>query len=68
MCFPGGRRPICARHLGDFGADVTHVENSKSGDFWRYYLTDVGAGSSVPSNIDYNWEVFNRNKKSVALI
>lgn len=28
--------PICARHLGDFGADVRQVENAKSGYFWRY--------------------------------
>ena len=59
--------PICARHLGDFGAEVIHVENTKSGDFWRKYLSDVGGVTAVPSNIDYNWEVFNRNKKSVAL-
>jgi crotonobetainyl-CoA:carnitine CoA-transferase CaiB-like acyl-CoA transferase len=59
--------PMCARHLADFGADVIHVENVMSGDFWRDYLTGVGAGSSVPSTVDYNWEVFNRNKKSVAI-
>jgi crotonobetainyl-CoA:carnitine CoA-transferase CaiB-like acyl-CoA transferase len=27
--------PICARHLGDFGADVLHIENPKTGDSWR---------------------------------
>jgi crotonobetainyl-CoA:carnitine CoA-transferase CaiB-like acyl-CoA transferase len=59
--------PLCARHLADFGADVTHVENAKSGDFWRNFLKDVGGVSAVPSVIDYNWEIFNRNKKGIAL-
>jgi crotonobetainyl-CoA:carnitine CoA-transferase CaiB-like acyl-CoA transferase len=59
--------PTCARHLADFGADVIHVENAKSGDFWRNYLKDVGGTTAVPSEIDYNWEIFNRNKKGIAL-
>jgi len=59
--------PLCARHLADFGANVIHVENAKSGDFWRDFLQDVGGVTAVPSHINYNWEVFNRNKKSIAL-
>jgi crotonobetainyl-CoA:carnitine CoA-transferase CaiB-like acyl-CoA transferase len=27
--------PMCARILGDFGADVIHVENPVTGDYWR---------------------------------
>ena len=59
--------PLCARHLADFGAEVIHVENAKGGDFWRNYLNDVGGITAVASEINYNWEIFNRNKKSLAL-
>jgi crotonobetainyl-CoA:carnitine CoA-transferase CaiB-like acyl-CoA transferase len=59
--------PVAARHLADFGADVIHVENPEHGDSWRGYLAGVGGGSSVASNIDYNWEAWNRNKKSLTL-
>jgi len=59
--------PLCARHLADFGADVIHIENTKGGDFWRSYLNDVKGVTAVPSEINYNLEIFNRNKKSVAL-
>ena len=59
--------PVAARHLADFGADVIHVEHPERGDFWRAYLQGVGGGSSVASGIDYNWEAWNRNKKSLAL-
>jgi len=59
--------PVAARHLADFGAEVIHIEHPERGDSWRGYLAGVGGGSSVASNIDYNWEVWNRNKKSLAL-
>ena len=59
--------PVAARHLADFGAEVIHVEHPEHGDSWRGYLAGVGGGSSVASNIDYNWEAWNRNKKSLAL-
>jgi len=59
--------PVAARHLADFGAEVIHVENPEHGDSWRGYLAGVGGGSSVASNIDYNWEAWNRNKKSLTL-
>ena len=59
--------PVAARHLADFGAEVIHVEHPERGDSWRGYLTGVGGLSAVASNIDYNWEAWNRNKKSLAL-
>ena len=59
--------PVAARHLADFGADVIHVEHPERGDFWRGYLAGVGGGSSVASQVDYNWEAWNRNKKSLAV-
>ena len=59
--------PVAARHLADFGADVIHVEHPERGDFWRAYLQGVGGISSVASPVDYNWEAWNRNKKSLAI-
>ena len=58
--------PMGARHLADFGAEVIKVE-PPVGDSWRGVLTGAGANSSVASDIDYNWETYNRNKKSLAL-
>ena len=34
--------PMAARHLADFGADVIHVENPATGDFWRGYPAGEG--------------------------
>lgn len=62
--------PMAARHLADFGADVIHVENPTTGDSWRGFQAGVsgsGAGSGAPSHINYNWENFNRNKRSLTL-
>jgi len=59
--------PIAARNLADFGADVIHIEHPKRGDLWRSYLSDVGGTGSVPSDINYVWETYNRNKKSLTL-
>jgi crotonobetainyl-CoA:carnitine CoA-transferase CaiB-like acyl-CoA transferase len=61
--------PIAARHLGDFGADVIHVEHPVTGDFWRGFQeaqADSGGGA-YPSDFNYNWEQFNRNKRSMTL-
>jgi len=60
--------PMCARHLADFGANVIHIENAKTGDSWRNLQAGHGGGpAGIPSDIPYNWEAFNRNKKSVAV-
>jgi len=60
--------PMCARHLADFGADVIHVENPNIGDSWRVFQAyQTEAMSAVPSAITYNWEVYNRNKRSITL-
>lgn len=59
--------PICARHLGDFGADVLHIENPKTGDSWRGLQAGQGGNAGIPSDFNYNWEAYNRNKKSVSL-
>ena len=60
--------PIAARHLADFGADVLHIENPTTGDSWRVYQAGQGTGrAGVPSDINYNWENYNRNKRSVTV-
>jgi len=59
--------PMCARHLADFGAEVIHVENPKTGDSWRSLQAGHGGNAGVPSEIPYNWEHFNRNKRSLAV-
>lgn len=60
--------PMCARHLADYGAEVIHIENAKTWDSWRNLQAGIGGGpSGVPSDIPYNWEAFNRNKRSLAL-
>jgi crotonobetainyl-CoA:carnitine CoA-transferase CaiB-like acyl-CoA transferase len=60
--------PMCARHLADFGADVLHIENPRTGDSWRVYQANQEDSNYVaPSQINYNWENFNRNKRSVTI-
>jgi crotonobetainyl-CoA:carnitine CoA-transferase CaiB-like acyl-CoA transferase len=60
--------PMCARILGDFGADVIHIENPTTGDYWRSFLkAQVDSGQACPSDFDYNWENYNRNKRSVTI-
>lgn len=60
--------PMCARHLADFGAEVIHIENAKTGDSWRNIQAGIGGGpAGIPSDIPYNWEAFNRNKRSLAI-
>jgi len=67
--------PMAARHLADFGADVVHIEHPQRGDSWRFYQAGQGfnpaghgaGGYGVASDINYNWENFNRNKRSMTL-
>ena len=57
--------PMAARHLGDFGADVIHIENPTTGDYWRVFQDAQSEnGGGCPSDFNYNWENFNRNKRS----
>ena len=60
--------PMAARILGDFGADVVHVENPTTGDYWRSFKdAQLNAGMGWPSEFDFNWENFNRNKRSCTI-
>lgn len=59
--------PMAARLLGDWGAEVIHVENPESGDPWRNWVK-MPDGTSLPPEIYYHyWENYNRNKKSVTI-
>ncbi len=62
--------PMAARHLGDFGADVIHIEHPLAGDSWRVNqagTTRVGSTYAPASDFNYTWETFNRNKRSLTL-
>ncbi|UCH42910.1 MAG: CoA transferase [Dehalococcoidales bacterium] len=59
--------PVAARHLADFGADVIHVESTVTGDFWRGYQSGHGGTVGITSEINYNWENYNRNKRSITI-
>ncbi|MBI5602342.1 MAG: CoA transferase [Deltaproteobacteria bacterium] len=56
--------PICARILGDWGAEVIKIENI-AGDVWRYY----GKSFSTPTTSEENpvFDIPNANKKYLAL-
>jgi crotonobetainyl-CoA:carnitine CoA-transferase CaiB-like acyl-CoA transferase len=67
-CSQVAAMPMAARHLADFGADVVHVENPAAGDSWRFYQAGQGPGNNgVNSDFNYNFENFNRNKRSMTL-
>jgi crotonobetainyl-CoA:carnitine CoA-transferase CaiB-like acyl-CoA transferase len=56
--------PAATTILGDFGADVVKVEPPKTGDAYRYfYMTPPNPISEV----NYAWQLTNRNKRSIAI-
>jgi len=61
--------PMAARHMGDFGAEVIHVEPPQTGDSWRYFAATFTPPSDddADDGISPNFEAFNRNKRSLAL-
>jgi len=60
--------PMAARHLADFGADVIHVEHPLRGDMYRTMSARLAlASGGVLPDINWIWENFNRNKKSLTL-
>lgn len=56
--------PMAGRLLGDFGAEVVHVEHPVRGDVLRVILAGAEAAKDAPN---YVWENYNRNKKSITL-
>lgn len=59
--------PMTARIMADFGADVIHVEHPKSGDHFRAVLDGMSSTAGIKSDINYVWELYNRNKKGVTI-
>jgi len=58
--------PMAGRFLGDWGAEVIHVEDPVTGDPWRSWWT--WGGLKPPPELEYGWvEHCDRNKKSVTL-
>jgi crotonobetainyl-CoA:carnitine CoA-transferase CaiB-like acyl-CoA transferase len=56
--------PAAATILGDFGADVVKVEPPQIGDTYReFYHTPP----NPVSDINYAWQLTNRNKRSIAV-
>jgi len=55
--------PMAGRHLADMGADVIHVEHPTRGDTWRGIMVAQGDTSSI----NWNWENYSRNKRSVTI-
>jgi crotonobetainyl-CoA:carnitine CoA-transferase CaiB-like acyl-CoA transferase len=56
--------PAAATILGDFGADVVKVEPPRVGDTYReFYHTPP----NPVSDINYAWQLTNRNKRSIAI-
>jgi len=53
--------PLCARILGDFGADVIKVESPGEGDPLRHWGQEPFAGR------DLLWTVYARNKRCITL-
>lgn len=55
----------CTRMMADLGADVIKIENTTTGDTFRFWPRSVGA----PTQEDYNplFDNLNANKKSISL-
>ncbi|HEV2531413.1 CaiB/BaiF CoA-transferase family protein [Phenylobacterium sp.] len=62
----GWAGPLCARTLGDLGADVIKIESETHPDWWRGWEANV---TSDPPTTEtrYNFIAVNRNKRGVAL-
>ena len=56
--------PAAATILSDFGADVIKVEPPGVGDPYRYFTT---VPPNPVSDVNYAWQLTNRNKRSLAL-
>ena len=56
--------PAAATVMSDFGAEVIKIERPGGGDLWRLFSKLPGVAKS---DLDWCWELTNRNKKSIAL-
>jgi crotonobetainyl-CoA:carnitine CoA-transferase CaiB-like acyl-CoA transferase len=56
--------PAAATVMSDFGAEVIKIERPGGGDLWRLFSKLPGVAKC---DLDWCWELTNRNKKSIAL-
>jgi crotonobetainyl-CoA:carnitine CoA-transferase CaiB-like acyl-CoA transferase len=58
---------MASRLLGDFGADVIHIEHPVRGDTGRtvQYAAARRLGQPVEDTVPFQWENFNRNKRGM---
>jgi crotonobetainyl-CoA:carnitine CoA-transferase CaiB-like acyl-CoA transferase len=59
----GWSGPLCARTLGDLGADVIKVESEAHPDWWRGW--EAGAVELATREVRHNFIGVNRNKRGV---
>ena len=62
----GWAGPLCARTLGDLGADVVKIESESHPDWWRGWEADE-AGDPPPRETKFSFISMNRNKRGVVL-
>jgi len=56
--------PMAGRLLADLGAEVIHIEHPIRGDTWRGIMASPSGESS---EVNWNWENYSRNKKSMTV-
>lgn len=61
----GWAGPLCARTLGDLGADVVKIESEPHPDWWRGW--EAGSVDPATREIKHNFLAVNRNKRGVTI-
>ena len=61
----GWAGPLCARTLGDLGADVIKIESESHPDWWRGW--EAGTVDAATRENKYNFIDVNRNKRGIDL-
>jgi crotonobetainyl-CoA:carnitine CoA-transferase CaiB-like acyl-CoA transferase len=59
----GWAGPLCARTLGDLGADVIKIESEEHSDWWRGW--EAGSVDAATRETKHNFIDVNRNKRGV---
>lgn len=59
--------PCATQLMADLGAEVIKIESPSTGDSSRGPTRMAGIGLNLPNGHSYSFEVYNRNKKSVAV-
>ncbi|MGA2670229.1 MAG: CoA transferase [Dehalococcoidia bacterium] len=62
-----GAAPLAAALLGEWGAEIIHIEHPVRGDGTRGVQSGAGIGLFQQFRVNYAMEFFNHNKKSVTV-